>query len=142
VTSVDEAEKEGSPAAGTAAPESNAQSRACAREDTPAPASVALQAVTDSAQAVRRTFAQGVKSLDRPGTLADAQPPTFRQARDYHHRCAGHFNALLFSVPRIVWGYLHMAVVKPVLNLAEWVTESPLRCAVALAVYYAVRHWG
>jgi hypothetical protein len=140
-TASDEKEEGSAVALETAPGPLRRQVRAHASSVTP-DASVALQAVTDSAQALRRTFASGVKALDRPGTLADAQPPTFRQARDYHHRCAGEFNALLFSVPRIVWGYLHMTLVKPVLNLAEWVTESPLRCAVAVAVCYVLRHWG
>jgi hypothetical protein len=202
--------REGSPAP-TAQDGINAQARAHARAILAPPTSISLQAITDSAQALRRTFASAATYMDRPGTLVDAQPPTFRQARQEHHRCAAHFNALLFAWPRLAWGYahiiaikaplyfaemvsfspvwlaagggqlpalvdcqpptfrqaraqcrkgaarlmpglprwllygwcyLHLLTVKPALNVTEWVTESPLRAAVAIVIYYVLRHWG
>ena len=104
--------------------------------------SIALQVVTDSAQGLRRVITSAGAFFDRSDSLADSQPHTFRQARAWHHRCAGEFNALLLRWPRLAFGYLHMAVVKPALNLAEWVTESPVRCVIALGVYLILRHWG
>jgi len=78
------------------------------------------------------TFLAGM--LNKPGSLVHAQPPTFAQARDRHHECAGHFAAPALKLLRLVWGYFHLLVVKPVLNLAEWLTESPARFFVAVAL--------
>ena len=112
------------------------QGRTCASSVTP-PDSVALQAVTQGARAVRRLLASGASALDRPGSLGDAQPPAFRQAREWHHRCAGHYGAAVIRWPRLAWGYAHLLLVMPALRLAEWVTASPARLAVALAVVFA-----
>lgn len=96
------------------------------------PASLAsLKTVTQRATAL----------LDRPGSLVHAQPPTFRQARDRHHECAAHFQAGALRWPRLAWGYLHLLVIKPALNLAEWVTESPARLAVTAAIIGVVWIW-
>jgi hypothetical protein len=135
--------REGSAAAG-AEPHANAEARARAREDTPPPPPIAFQAVTESARAARRLLASwqasGAAALDRQGSLADAQPPTFRQARDRHHECAGHLGTWAFlRVLRLAWGYFHLLVIKPALNAAEWVTETPARffitCAVAAVIW-------
>lgn len=80
-------------------------------------------------------------SLDRRGSLFDAQPPTFRQARTRHHECADHFQAGLLRWPRYVWGYFHLLIVKPLLNLAEWVTESPARFFVAVIIVAVIWFW-
>ena len=141
MTTVDEAAREGSSPAGAEAPESTAETRAYARASVTPPASVALQAVTDGAQAAQRLALSAVALLDRPGSLIDAQPPTFRQARDRHHECAGHFQAALLRWPRYAWGYVHLVFVKPVLNLAEWITESPARFTVALAIGVVIWFW-
>lgn len=101
------------------------------------PDSVALQAVTQSARAGFRFTMATIAAADRAGSLGDAQPPTLRQARQWHHRCAGHYQAGLIRWPRLLWGYLHLLLVKPALNAAEWVTASPIRLAVALAVFFA-----
>jgi hypothetical protein len=71
-----------------------------------------------------------------------SQPPTFRQARDRHHECAGHFGTPVLRWLRLMWGYLHLLAVKPVLNLAEWVTESPARFFVAIAILAVLWIWG
>ena len=105
------------------------------------PASIAVQAVTDSAQAARRFLVSVPASLDRRGSLFDAQPPTFRQARTRHHECADHFQAGLLRWPRYVWGYFHLLIVKPLLNLAEWVTESPARFFVAVIIVAVIWFW-
>ena len=34
------------------------------------------------------------------------------------------------------------AVVKPVLNALEWITESPARAVVAIALLYVIHHFG
>jgi len=72
--------------------------------------------------------------LNKPGSLVHAQPATFAQARDRHHECAGHFGSPLMKALRLLWGYFHLLAVKPALNLAEWITESPARCFITAAV--------
>ncbi len=99
--------------------------------------SVAFQAVTQSARALFRGGVSALDAVDRAGSLPDAQPPTLRQSRAWHHKCAGHYQALLVRWPRLLWGYVHLLLVKPALNAAEWVTASPARSAVALAVFSA-----
>ena len=71
------------------------------------------------------------------GSLADAHPPTLRQAREWHHGCAGHYQAGLIRWPRLAWGYLHLLAVVPAARFAEWITASPVRLAVAAAVFAA-----
>lgn len=134
MTQSDEAVREGSSLVDEHEPESNAEARAQARASVTPPSSIALDAVTQSARAARQAAVSAVKILDRPGSLGDAQPPSFRQARDWHHQCAGHYEALIMRWPRLLWGYVHLLAVKPALNFAEWVTASPVRFAVAVAV--------
>ena len=141
MTTVSEEAREGSFPEDEHEPGSTAEARARVRASVTPPASVALQAVTDGAQAAQRLAASAVALLDRPGSLIDAQPPTFRQARDRHHECAGHFQAALLRWPRYAWGYLHLLLIKPVLNLAEWITESPARFTVALAISAVIWLW-
>ena len=40
--------------------------------------------------------------------------------------------------PRYVWGFIHVCVVKPVLNLMEWLSESPLRLVITAIVLFAI----
>lgn len=79
---------------------------------------------------------------EKQGTLADSQPMTFRQARAWHHECAGHYTNGFVRAQRLAYGYLHMALVKPALNYIEWATESELRAAIhvllALAVWFGL----
>lgn len=104
------------------------------------PSSVTRDAVTQSAQAACRTMASAVAVLDRPGSLADARPPTLREAREWHHRCAGHYEQVFMAAPRLVWGYVHLLIVVA-LRAVEWVTASPARIAVAAGVAAAVWYW-
>jgi hypothetical protein len=133
VTTVDEAAREGSFPAGTEAPESTAEMRACARESVAPASPSSLDAVTQRVRSAGQVASRAVALLDRPGSLVHSQPPTFRQARDRHHECAGHYQALLLRLPRLAWGYVHLVVVMPVLYLAVWLTESPARFFVAVA---------
>jgi hypothetical protein len=94
--------------------------------------------VTERIRLRARTLAA---MLDRPGSLAHAQPPTFRQARDRCHECAGHFQAGLLRWPRFAWGYLHLLVIMPALYLAVWVTESPARFIVTALIIAAICYW-
>jgi len=80
-------------------------------------------------------------ALDRAGSLPDAQPPTLRQAREWQHKCAGHYQSLLIRWPRLLWGYVHLLIIKPALNGLEWVTASPARSAVAAALLAVVWIW-
>jgi len=112
------------------------EARTCATSVTPRD-SIAFQAVTQSARAVFRGGVSVLAAMDRAGSLPDAQPPTLRQARAEHHRCAGHYQAALLRWSRLAWGYVHLLVIKPALNGFEWVTFSPARSAVAVALICA-----
>jgi hypothetical protein len=129
--------REGSAPPDEAAPDSSAEARAQTRASVTQADSIAFQAVTHSARAAWRLTMAAIAAADRAGSLGDAQPPTLRQARDWHHRCAGHYEALILRWPRLAWGYVHLLLVKPALNAAEWVTASPIRSAVVLAVFAA-----
>ena len=139
MTEVREEVREGSPPE-TAPPLRNAESAQRANSVTQAD-SVALEAVTQSARAAFRFTLAAVAAADRAGSLGDAQPPTLRQARAWHHTCAGHYQAGILRWPRLLWGYLHLLIVKPVLNGLEWVTASPARAAVAAAVLAVIWIW-
>ena len=117
------------------------EARTCATSLTPA-FPVASDAVTQGVRAGRLVLARSAAALDRDGSLIDAQPKTFRQARAWHHECAGHYEALAMRWPRLLWGYAHLLIIKPALNFLEWVTESPVRLAVAAAVAAVIWIWG
>lgn len=104
-------------------------------------ASTASQPVTQRVRAAGRALSSSAALLDKPGSLVHSQPPTFRQARDRHHECAHHFEAALLRYPRLLWGYLHLLTIKPALNLAEWITETPARFFVALIVAIVIWIW-
>ena len=40
-----------------------------------------------------------------------------------------------------MWGYLHVLLVKPVLNFLEWVTETPLRFCAAVILFTVIWFW-
>ena len=122
-------------------PEGEAESAQRA-ESLTLPPSISRQVVTDSAQIARRAYASAVAFLDREGSLVDAQPMTFREAREHHHRCGSCYSVPLIKVMRLAWGYFHLLVIKPVLNLAEWVTESPARFFVAVIISTVIWIWG
>ena len=103
--------------------------------------SIAFQAVTQSARTVFRGSMSALAALDRAGSLPDAQPPTLRQAREWQHKCAGHYQSLLIRWPRLLWGYVHLLIIKPALNGLEWVTASPARSFVAAALLAVVWIW-
>ena len=115
-----------------------AEARAHAREDTPAAAgTAATEAVT-----WRDTLAVRAAQWVAPkGSLLNSQPPTFAQQHERHQQCAAHFQSGIFRWPRLVWGYVHLLVVKPPLNLMEWITESPARTCVAVALCYVIHHF-
>ena len=111
--------------------------RTCATSITP-PSATARGAVTQRVRAAGQAASRAGALLDRPGSLVHSQPPTFRQARDRHHECAGHYRHPLLHLPRLLWGYFHLLVVMPVLYLAVWLTESPARFFIAAAVAASV----
>jgi hypothetical protein len=136
VTELREEVREGSPP-GTIAPDANGQSAQRANSITQ-PSSIAFDAITQSARFLFRGGVSVLAAVDRAGSLGDAQPPTLRQARAELHRCAGHYQAAFVRWPRLAWGYVHLLIIKPALNGLEWVTFSPARLAVALAVVAAI----
>jgi hypothetical protein len=76
--------------------------------------------------------------LDRPGSLIHAHPHSLARAREFHHEAAARHDVWpVIGIMRLAWGYGHMLLIKPVLNLLEWFTETPLRFA-ALIAFVAV----
>jgi hypothetical protein len=73
-------------------------------------------------------------------SLLSRQPSSMAQARNRHHVAAGHFEAGLIRWPRLAWGYFHL-LVKAVLHVAEWVTESPPRLAVTIVLIVVLHFW-
>lgn len=132
-----EAVEEGSPAGETAL-EVTAESRAHAREGTSRAAKTASAAVALREQAGLAVL----RWLDWPGSLIYSQPPTFAQAHARHKQCAGHYSAALLRWPRLAWGWVHLLVLKPVLNALEWVTSSPATSAVAIALGVVIWLYG
>jgi len=128
VTIVVEEAKEGSSLADAPEMHPNGQKRACASSVTP-DGLPSPGVVTDSIRRTARTLALaarfGAGMANKPGSLYLAQPPSFAQARDRHHECAGHFGSPLLKLLRLAWGYVHLLTVKPVLNYAEVATSSP-----------------
>lgn len=141
MTLSDEEVREGSAPPDDAAAEFSAEARAQARTSLTRPDSIAFQAVTQSARVLFRGGVSALAALDRAGSLPDAQPPTLRQAREWQHRCAGHYQSLLIRWPRLLWGYVHLLIIKPALNGLEWVTASPARSAVAAALLAVAWIW-
>lgn len=103
------------------------------------PDSIALQAVTQSARIAFRFTMARIAAINRTTSLPDEQVKTLRQAWAWHRRCAAHYAAGLLRWPRQLWGAVHVTTVKPALNFAEWLTESPARCLVALAVVIVIK---
>ena len=125
MTTVQEAAREGSsPETPTA--EAGPESAQRARSVTP-PFATARTAVTERVRVAGHLAAKGMALLDKPGSLVHSQPPTFKQSRDRHHECAGHYGHSAVRWPRLLWGYFHLLVIMPVLYLVVWVTESPAR---------------
>jgi hypothetical protein len=141
VTIVVEKAKEGSSLADAQEDQATAQKRACATSVTPDAAS-SPGVVTDSIRRMARTLALagrfGAGMLNKPGSLYLAQLPSFAQARDRHHECANHFSSPLLQLLRLAWGYVHMLLVKPVLNYLEVATSSPAWCFVNVIIGLAV----
>lgn len=137
--------EEGKAVEATALPESlPGQARTCA-SSVPLPAATALAPVTERARAVAavavRAGAKAAELADRPGSLVHAQPPTFVQARVRHHERARKHQAPALRYPLLVYGYMHLVLVKSALNFLEWVTETPLRAAAAAVLILLVYFW-
>jgi hypothetical protein len=126
-------------------PEMTAQPRALARASLTLPSPASLVPVTQRARAAgmvaARAAGQAAEILDRPGSLVHAQPPTFARAREQHHEAAARHSAPFVRGLRLAWGYLHLLLVKTVLNGLEWVTENPARFLVAVIIGAVVWLW-
>lgn len=101
----------------------------------------ALDSVTERVRQAGEIASKAAALLDRPGSLAHSQPPTFRQAWDRQMECARHYGTPAVRWLRALWGAVHVLLVKPGLNLAEWVCESPARFVTALAILAAIWIW-
>ena len=126
-------------------PESTADTGACARRSLTLPprtaSSSAATAVTERVQRAGEIVSKAAALLDRPGSLVHSQPPTFRQAWDRQMECARHYAKVYVRWPRALWGAVHVLLVKPALNLAEWLAESPARFIVAVVILGAIWLW-
>jgi hypothetical protein len=138
----DRAVREGSLPAVAQAPESTAETRACARASQALPSPAAPVPVTDRARtagaALARAAGRAAEYLDRPGSLVHAQPPTFARAREQHLEAAARHDIAPVRHLRLIWGYAHLLIIKPVLNGLEWVTETPARFLIAVIVVVIV----
>lgn len=136
MTTVDEEAREGSLPAAYQNPEITADAGAHARASVALPSPTALVPVTqrarDAGRAAARMAGRTAEYLDRPGSLVHAQPPTLARARERHHEAAARHGAPLLRFLRLGWGYVHLILVKPLLNLLEWVTETPARFFIAV----------
>ena len=143
MTTVSErAAEEGSAPADSPMPEITAESGACARAIVTPPAPPASGPVTDRARVVRQAAGRVTAWLDRPGSLVHAQPSTLAEARVRHHEAAGRHNIWpALRIGRLVYGYLHLLLIKPALNFLEWVTETPLRLAAAVILGAVIWIW-
>lgn len=122
-------------------PDSIAEARAQARESLTPEVAGSSSVVTDGIRRAGQGAVRAVALLDKPGSLAHSQPPTFKQAWDRHAECAKHYEALAVRLPRYWWGCFHLLVIMPPLYLALWLTESPARFLVAAAIIAAVWFW-
>lgn len=102
------------------------------------PSAASLAPVTVRVRQAGDLAAKTVALLDKPGTLAHSQPPTFRQAHDRHKDCADWFRTPVMKCLRRAWGWFHLLVILPPLYLLAWVTESPLRLLIAAALITAI----
>lgn len=129
----------------TALPEAlRRPARTCASM-LPLPSATALAPITERARSAGATAvvygAKAAELLDRPGSLIHAQPPSFARARELHHERARRYETRAVRHLFIVYGYLHLIFVKPVLNALEWVTETPLRALGALVLILIIWLW-
>lgn len=141
MTTVSEEAKEGSSPPVEQEPESTAATRACARASVTPTAPAAPKAATERARAVRRVLTWTADLLDRPESLVHQHPPTLARAREMHHEAAGRHDAPVLRVARLLWGYAHLLLVKPLLNGLEWITETPLRFFGALILAVVLWIW-
>lgn len=141
MTAVSEEAREGSALAVPQDPEINAEAGAHARTSIALPCALPSTAVTVRVRQAGVAAAKALALLDRPGTLAHSQPPTFREAHGRHRECADWFRSPVLRRLRMAYGWLHILFVKTVLNGLEWVTESPLRAVSAAALAVAIWFW-
>ena len=83
-------------------------------------------------------------AVTRPGSLVHDRLPTFAEAWARQCECARHYKTAMWCpwlrYPRYVWGFVYVCVVKPVLNLLEWLSESPLRFCITAVTVFAI-YW-
>lgn len=141
MTTVSEEAREGSASAAEQVPESTADAGAPARASVAPAALLPSEAVTQRARALHRVLVRIAEFLDRPESLVHHHPPTFTRARERHHEAAGRHSVPLLTGARLGWGYVHLLLVKPVLNFLEWVTETPLRFLAAVILFTVIWIW-
>ena len=98
----------------------------------------AQEAARRAAEAIARLRA--ALTLPAGTSLLHAQPPSLVQTHSRHKEASEHWEAALARVPRRLWGYGH-TVLKALLHVIEWVTESPARFVIAAAFLVACWYW-
>lgn len=98
-------------------------------------ATATVRAATRSAAA-----AKGHATAIRSGALMTGRMPSLSQARERHATAAGHYEAAVLTWGRHAWGGFHL-LVKVLLNCIEWVTETPPRFFLAVALLAAAWLW-
>src|SRR4051794_1967719 len=85
----------------------------------PSPVSLPSRARLWAVQTVQTLVPAVTTMAAKKDSLAQAQPPTFAGALRRHHECASHYDSRLAGGGRLLYGYVHIATVKPVLNYLE-----------------------
>jgi hypothetical protein len=98
-------------------------------------AAATVQAASRSAAA-----AKGHAAAVKSGALVTGRMPSLSQARERHVAAAGHYDAAVLAWGRHAWGHFHL-LVKVLLNCIEWVTETPPRFFLAVALLAAAWLW-
>jgi len=147
VTEVQEATREGS-TEGSALENAGPESEAGCAQRAKSLTRTALTALTAFwAVVTLRVQKAGVRVaavVDGPGSLVHDRLPTFAEAWGRQCECARHYKTAMWCpwlrYPRYVWGFVYVCVVKPVLNLLEWLSESPLRFCITAVTVFAI-YW-
>ena len=94
---------------------------------------------SDASREVRR--AQIAARLGLSGaSLLHARPLSLASAWEFHAASASHYSAALLRWPRYAWGAVD-TVLKALMYGLGWVSESPARFVVAVAVGLVIWHW-
>jgi hypothetical protein len=143
----DEAVQEAVPG-NSASPESN---RECAPRAKSIPTALTAASASPAEEVTERNARQRIlkvvegarsraKAVSAGPSLLHTAPASLADKHTFHRDAAKQWDAWLVRYPRLWWGYLHLGV-KAALHLADWLTESFWRLAIAIALYFIIRIW-